>query len=477
MLAVAFALFGIAWLFSTPPFRAPDEPAHYLRALTIADGSLLGPREPVDQLGRLMLRDGGWEAAQERWILHDRRGLVVPAGLSPPNALCLDGQPDLEGSCTEVTYTGDYFPLPYLLPAAAMAPADSATTGLWLARAGSLILALAWLVVALALTGPGVGWGTIGVVAAITPTTLFIAAVVNPSGLELAANLAFIAALGRLRRDGARTPQWVWWALVLSSSTTILAWQLGPLFALADLAVFTALLGPGALRTLQREQRTPATIAGLGLACTVGVWLIYGELSGELHSSIAVTPLGAALRGGYEQLGPTLRGAVGVFGDLTVKLPSPMSEIWWAFVAALLIGALSVADRRERVVLITTTAGALAFPVVFYAFSYRTSGFGMQGRYALGVLALVPTVSGMVLSGRPRTAISEQLIRVSLGAAALFQLIAWGVNAHHWGTTDLRIGVIGWTPPTQWWPLLAAGAVGVFAMISAGFSSRASRRA
>ncbi len=468
LISAGLCLLGIAWLFATPPFQAPDESAHYLRALTIANGSLLGPREPIDQVGQMMLQVGGWHAAEERWIDHDRRGVSVPARLSPPGGVCLDDRPDLHGSCTEVTYTGDYSPLAYLVPAAAMSPASDATTALWLARAGSLIAALAWLVIALALAGPVPGWSVIGVLAATTPTMLFISAAVNPSGLELAANLALISALGRLRRDGAGIARWAWWALILSGATTILAWQLGPLFAVADLAVFAAVTPADARRALYRTARTRTVIGMLILGAAIGLSLLYGELSGALHSSISLSPLGGALRGGVQQLGPTLDGAVGVFGALTVTLPAPMSEIWWALIAALLVGALRVGSRRERAVLLVTTIVALAFPVIFYAFSYRLSGFGMQGRYAMPVLALIPTLSGLVLAQRRPAATPSQWIPPCLVAIAAFQLVAWWINARHWGVTNLRLGVIKWDPPTGWGPLLAICAAGAIALICAG---------
>jgi hypothetical protein len=90
---LGYVLLGAAWLLASPPFTAPDEPAQYLRALNIADGRLLGPRVPVDPAGQAELRAGGWRATEQRWIDHDRRGVVVPARLSPAGADMIGPRP------------------------------------------------------------------------------------------------------------------------------------------------------------------------------------------------------------------------------------------------------------------------------------------------------------------------------------------------------------------------------------------------
>jgi hypothetical protein len=79
---VAFALLGLAWLIATPQWYGPDEAAQYLRAVTLSEGHLVGPRVPIDPAGTAALSAGGWQATQERWLLHDRRGVVVGAKIA-----------------------------------------------------------------------------------------------------------------------------------------------------------------------------------------------------------------------------------------------------------------------------------------------------------------------------------------------------------------------------------------------------------
>jgi hypothetical protein len=44
MVVAAYAVLAVALAMTTPPFAAPDEANHYLRAVGISDGSLVGRR-------------------------------------------------------------------------------------------------------------------------------------------------------------------------------------------------------------------------------------------------------------------------------------------------------------------------------------------------------------------------------------------------------------------------------------------------
>jgi hypothetical protein len=328
VIVAGFVLLGVAWLFSTPPFQAPDEASHYLRALSIVDGRLVGPRVPVDANGEAMLRIGGWRAQEQRWIDHDRRGVFVTSALSPPGEVCLDDKPDTGRGCTEVSYTGDYFPLAFGLPALATGVSSDWRTALWLARGASLLPVLLFLALALAYARRRAGWTTLGILAAITPMVLFIGAAVNPSGLEIAAALAFLSGLLELRSEPATFSRWQWIGLVVSGVVTILAWQLGLFFAVLYLAVWSMLLGRVGLRDLLDTERSQVVGASAALTAAAVLFVVYGLVYGVLHSALSFSPLLASLRAGRHEFTSVLRGAIGRFGAYSVRLPSLMSELW-----------------------------------------------------------------------------------------------------------------------------------------------------
>jgi hypothetical protein len=472
LLAVGMVLLCTAWVFATAPFQAPDEAAQYLRALTIANGHLLGAKVAPAAADRGVVAGGGWRAEQRRWILHDQRSVLVSAALSPPNVACADGRAASgQTRCSEVTYTGDYYPIGYLLPAAGIAVSSTVSSAQWLARIGSLLPALGFIVLALVLVGWRSGWATIGLLGAITPSVLFIASVLNPSGLEIAANLAFVAALLRLRRDAQQLPAWGWLSLGVSGVVTVLAWQLGPAFAAIDLAVVIGLSAPAEWSSLLATRRRALIGTGLALIAASVLFAAYGESSGVLHSDISFTPLLANIRAGAHQLVPTLREAVGSFGSLNSSLPPLMTALWWIGIVALLAGALTRASRRERIVLVLISGAAIAFPVLFYAWSQRRTGFGMQGRYVLPLLALLPILAGETLE-RHSTQTSQSPTRLPatiISAIALFQLAAWWINADHWANTSAS-GLIAqharWSPPLGWSPWLTLAILGALALLA-----------
>ncbi len=475
LLLVGFVLLGAAWMFSTPPGWAPDEPAQYLRALGISEGQLLGPKEPLAASDVANLRAGGWRAAQQVWNDHDRRGVIVPASLSPPSEPCFGALSG--GRCTEVSYTGDYYPLAYLIPAVGMSRAQTWETALLLSRAGSFLQLLVFLTLAVILTGPRPGWRLVGLLAATTPMVLFIGSMVNPNGLEIAANLAFVAALLRLRRDQAAFPGWGWISLIASGAVTILAWQLGPVFLAAELVVWAALMGTGGLRALYSTHAGAAFAAAGVLVAVLAVFVAWGGAAGVLHSTVTFASPITAMRGGLRQLGPALNGAVGNFGALNVPLPGLMIKGWWLAVIVLAAVGIWQGTQRERVALALASVLGLAFPVVFFAFSYRLSGFGVQGRYILPILSLAPMLAGDVIEGagsRLTEVRRGSLWRLCVIAFAAFQLAAWWINAHHYAPSGLLAGPAPWTPPLGWRTWLFVAVLGALAIALAAAASRPS---
>ena len=371
-------------------------------------------------------------------------------------------------SCEESSYTGDYFPLGYVLPAAATQTQSQADHALRWARAASLAQTLLFIVAALVLCGGGIA--AAGLLLALTPLVLFIGSVLNPSGIELAASLAFLAGVMRFARDPAAFPRWAWMATLASGVVAILSWQLGPAFVLCDLLVLAVLLGGRRSRAAISEARGKLRVAAAVLVLAVVAFVVYGLLSGALHSSISFHHLGADLGGGWRQLAPTLVGAVGRFGAYNIALPALLTYVWFALVLGLWLTALRFGDRPEQAALMLAGFLTVAFPVVFYAFAQRGTGFGLQGRYALPVFALLPVVSGSVLARRPQIAERSRLVRLEGGvmvAWAILQAIAFLVNAHHWSSSAPITGS-PLTPPGGWSSWTAVAITGAAAVAVAG---------
>ena len=458
---VAVSCLLAAWMLSNAPWSAPDEASHYLRAMEIAHGELLGPRVNYP-------REPWLSQTQLNFSDQDTRAVSVPAAQSPADEFCLDGKPDRHGSCVEADPTGDYYPVAYLLPAVVVTAAPHANyTGMWLTRLVSMLPCLCFLLLAVALLASESAWSLLGLLAAITPMVLFVTSVLNPSGLETAASLALAAAALRIARDRERAPRWAWTALVASGAVTICSWQAGPGFALADLAPAAILLGRRDLAALWRSCRRELAGAGVLLGAALLAYIAYSEYSGVSHSGFQLTGIHSILRDGLPQLGYVLHDWIGNFGGLTIHLPSGSHWVWWLLMLALVIGAMLLGDLRMRLLVAAVTLVALVFPMVAYDWVYRLSGFGMQGRQVLPILVLIPLVAGEVIHLRLADRLHAAPTRYALGAAlaviALFQLFAWWINARSSaGQPDALWFLSGasWSPPLGWWPWMALVVIG-----------------
>jgi Predicted membrane protein (DUF2142) len=462
LFSLGLTLMVVAWIAATLPFAAPDEASHYDRALGLSQGQILGPRVVYSPHPAL-------NAAELAFLDHDTRGISVPARLMPPNVSCTGGRPN-RGRCIVATPNGNFPPLAYALPALALKMSHDAETALWLTRAASALQSITFLLLAAALLWSGSGWSVLGLLAAITPMVLFTTSVMNSSGVEIAACLAFAAAVLRITRDLARTPAWAWLAFVLAGAVGMLAGPIGVVFVAADMLLFTISLERRHVRVF--FTRPAARISGLSLLSAALLAIIYARLAG-FSGTFGISPLRAGLHEGVHQLWLVLQGAVGNFASLTVPMPLGACSVWWLLVIAMLAASLSLGTARERLVVGASAVLALAFPVLFYAWIDRHTGFGLQAREVLPALMLIPLVSGEVIF-RHHAVIAQKrraylVPGITIGLVALFQAYAWWLSARVAGGAPHTIRFYAhatWRPPSGWLLWIAIGVVGTFATLA-----------
>jgi len=402
-------------------------------------------------------------AKQARWVGQVTRSVAFRGPLPPPDcylrdprasAACLDRAPPGPRAGRAVTAVATYQPLPYLLPAALLPAAGDAGEASRLARLATAAPALVLL--AAAAWALASGAALLGLIVAVTPMVLFSAATLNGSGLEIAAGIAFAAALVRLARDGG-APRGAWALAGVAGATLALSRSTGPAWLLVLLAIVPALAGTGGSARVLRAGGRAAALAGAAVAAGV-----LGNRAWEAaHGPEVIVSLAdprSALLGGLGQLAHALPELVGRFGYLEFNLPLPVVAGWAALAAALLAGALRAAPPPRRLALAAAVAAGAALPVALYVLVVRHTGFGLQGRHVLPVLVALPLLAGELLARRPPPA------RAALAAgvvAGLAHLGAWWANARRAATgTDGPIwfpGVAEWSPPAGWlpWALLA----------------------
>jgi hypothetical protein len=481
-LLVAWALLLAVWVISNAPFAAPDEVEHFIRAVGVSEGHLIGQKDP----GALT---GGATPRQRAWTAQAARLVSLPGGLNPEAFTCELGPEELDAACqnaadreppatTIVTAVGNYQPLPYVLPAVALSMGHSVTSALRLARAAQALLALGLLVIAvLAIYDrrhPLLS--LLGVMLAVTPMVIFCAASLNGSGVEITAAVAFFACLLRAARESA-IPASVLAMTALSGIALALSRSSGPAWLLLLALIACVWSKPRAFAHKWTARWSDRTATG-----AIAVALVLNRLWEAAYGSrtpLDISQLHAGLVAGAHAWWKAMPNVVGTFGYVDVKLPLAATLTWFALVLALCAVAMWVSRRAERVLLGCVLALALGGPALFYAIVIRPTGFGLQGRHVLGILVAVPLLAGEALHrhrDRVRAPLTRRLSACVAVLVALIQALAWYVNAKRYA-----VGAKGpawfldraaWSPPLGWWPWLAVTIVATLCVLASARDGR-----
>jgi hypothetical protein len=480
----SYAMLFAAWTFGSPPPAAPDEWHHYMRAVSIGHGQLVG--KPGGREGaKALVGERPANQSEQSYedmlttIAQTNRWVQIPPGLSPGWSRCQQVDPNVSARCLTdappfaeahdwFISAATYQPLPYLVPAALSLIRVHPDNLERLMRAGKALISLL-------LLGAGIFllWNPrsqlvslVGLVVATTPMAVFLSASLNPSGLEIISALAFISALLRLTRQDTdhQLARWAWVTVGVSGFVLALSRTTGPVWIVLSLAV-TVLAGARAFLNMMVQWKRwsgPALFA-VFLAILLNRWweYVYG-----LRLPIDLTPLRASLMEGLAQLPRLLMEQVGVFNYLEFAMPWWAYELWQALAVALVATALLVATRPQRLLLLASVAAVIAVPVVLVAATMRHTGFGAQGRYFLAFSMVVPLLAGEILVRgyeRLRALDAHRLFLPFAATAAFVQMIAWWINARRFavgvGGREWFLSSAEWSPPWGWavWMVLAAG--------------------
>jgi hypothetical protein len=489
-----YALLVAAWIFGNPPYAAPDEWSHYLRAVSLGHGQLLGePAGPeaaktiVGATRPAFLTEKMYED-ELAWVAQSTRQVRIPPGLTPGwfrcplhdakiSARCLNESPPLDEARDWFNPTATYQPFPYLVPAVLARIRIHPDNLTRLMRAGKAIISLALVGGAIFLlwTAQAGLASLVGMVVAMTPMIVFLSATLNPSGLEITAALALASALLRLTRADAGY-RFAWVMVAVSGVVLALSRGPAPLWIVLSFCLVVPMSGAKPfLRMAQRHKRWsgPALTAVMAAILLNRVWeRLYGPTL-----VFDLTPLRSSIFAGLVQLQYALREQIGVFNYLEVVLPPLAYVLWGALAVALGVTALLVGTRRERLLLLISLGAALALPVLLFAATMRHTGFSLQGRYVLAFSIVVPLLAGEILVRRYerlRALDAEQLFILFAAGAGLVQLVAWWTNARRFAV-GLRgpqwfLSSAEWTPPWGWWPWLILAAAGAGLMSGAAIA-------
>jgi hypothetical protein len=466
-----YAVWLVAWVMTTPPFSGADEWAHYLRALGIREGRLIGDRVPEGHAFP------GFSPAQESFLRQTSRALDVPPGMSHKgyacnayhpyeSARCFTAVTPLAGPDRDVTVTGAYPPAFYLLPAASMLRATTPISALLRARlinaltCALLLLLAVWVLSEAEPSPPALASFAIG----LSPMGLGTMAGLSPSGPEIAAGLTFSAGLCRLAAQGSGSSR-AWVACLIGGVALALARPLGTVWVVLHLGIFVVLSGREGLRQLVRHQRSRAWKVGMVL---VGAFVLnrVWEFFQGARVPVTLLPGMKAWREAFKHYPVWLEEQVGVFQYLDTPLPQWVYPAWGLLLAALVARQWPRLAPAWRWRACGLALCILAVPLGLYVTVMRNSEFWLQGRYILPMSCALPLLFGtgpLAREGLEAAARGRGFYVALAGGVGVLQALAWFANARRSavGTQGpwLFFSSAEWHPPLGWlpWATLAVG--------------------
>lgn len=467
-------------MVATPLFGVPDEPAHIVRAVSVAKGQILGS-EP----------SGGEFAAASPYVRGIIRTVEVPAILDldesttyePPcyafeptrHAGCLMYGSDTGSVASVPTTAGTHPPGWYaFIGIPGLLSVDA--PGIFAMRFVNVLMTAAFVAcAAFAVSKSQSPFGGIGLAFAVTPMVFFLGGGVNSSGPEAAAAIALWAGLAVLLQT-IRTPRHVLWMTGVAALAVVTIRRTGVVWF--GLIVVLALLAFGSRRrvsNLIRQRAVWAWGAAIGVALALQLAWLYAVDSlsraggGEASPGIAST-ITRTLGNTYDTIVVQM---IGNFGWLDTPVPTLVVILWTLGIGGLV--AVAVLDRRVRAIL-TAGATVIAILATFVAFELVEAGSRpgfWQGRYSLPLAVGVPIVLGLSIG---RSSRSAAVLGSRRPLAALFvgaHVIAFFVYLERYGVGSgggFRLfWSADWSAPIPALVLMVGyiGAVGVFATMAA----------
>ena len=186
--------------------------------------------------------------------------------------------------------------------------------------------------------------------------------------------------------------------------------------------------------------------------------------------------VGAAVRGLSREIGELpdiFDQAIGVFGWLDTRMPTLAYGTWKVLLLALIVLAIVVGGRRQRLVLCALVAGSVVATVAVATLN-RATGFGVQARYVLPFVTIMPLAAGEILLANRHRLPDLPRRWLPLGFAvpvAGVHLLGWYANARR-----RAVGVPGpwafidraeWSSPLGWATWLGVVALAMVALVLA----------
>jgi hypothetical protein len=468
---VAFVAFFAAiavWSLATPLMASPDEPVQVSKAAAVVRGELVGhlvggPSSPT--------------------------GIVtIPAAYADLGVLvtCYQFNADIAASCAPAyrasagsvsvpIYDARYPPLYYLIVGLPSLLTDSAV-GIYLMRllSGALSALFLALAVMAAVTWSRSRLLLAGVIVAATPSVLFFAGVVNPSGLETSVAICLWTSALILARERLSSPPSGLVALVsVSAGVEALTRPLSPFWVVLTLVAVLAVADWSGLSSFVRSR---AAWLGGAFAAVCGAfgtaWILVEHALNVLPPSAPVPASvgeGRLLVIAFVRTSTYFTEMVSRFGWLVAPSPTVTYITWAGLLGAVFLLALASGSVRRCIVLLALVAAVIVIPMVISVGQAHRIGITWQGKDTLPLAVGVPLLAASMMASSGLSDVRifrDRFVGVVAAAAGVATLVALFGNVRRDAVgdngADLSFLHAAWQPP------LGIAGVLVFGLLATG---------
>lgn len=433
-----------------PLLSGPDEPTHVVKAAGAARGQFVGRcNDNVGDPNGVCAKSSPFtEVHLPAFYSLLRNGGNIPGTKIPHHGVeCYAKRVDIPASCVIFAtkaqyrglvenawiYVGRYPPLYYVV----VGLPTLLGSGLWALYLMRLVsAALSALMFSFAIFSilrySGNRLLLLGVAIAATPMVLYLAGVVNPSGLEISSALSLWTILTILLRERERQPPRALVAMgAVSALILVSSRSLSPFWLVLLLITVSVGAGLGSTKRLfsNREVKiATALVIFVGLADLV--WIVYEHstaLNVSSKNAQALIPFSTTsewtiLATSFHHNIYYLPGMIGVFGAFDTYAPHGTFVIWYLLGGLLFALGVIAGGLRQRLVLLVFGISILVVPVLISSSQARKIGYVWSGRDTLPFAVGLPIVCVSRIGAHRIGALLRRL-------APMVLLLAWVAQA------------------------------------------------
>jgi hypothetical protein len=473
-IGIAFFSLMVVWSFLTPLFSGPDEPSNFIRSAAVIRGEWIGENYPAS------IEKSYWttyvDIDPQFGVANSIPWCFAPFPEKPGCGIAVEDAPVVD--IPPWTNMGRYPPVPFVISGIGTVFGPT-NLSVYVARAMTSFVS-AVLIACSAYAIMRRKQSLVGLFIAITPGTVFLASVMNPSAIEICSAVALWSILPTVHQD-ERKDHAIQAIFIIAGVLLIATRPIGVVIYV--LVSVVSWLECGNAKPVSFFKANKPTLITHGVAAALMVWwyvAVYSfQTSPSLTAGSVKLSLTTQLAQSLKHIPEILDHVVGNFGWLDTPIPRGALWLYVVGTAILVVTSMKKIGQRKILALILLLMAVICMSIAIDVNFYAMFGwFGAQGRHIAPVLVGLPLLmlSQFAFGSRIQSAVitgwSVVMMWAGLGALRRYTVGINGDNAYS------MFGERMWNPSIGFWIsiviLIASTALvaGVFASSQQALTDR-----